>query len=128
MAFGPQAGLDLVDALTSVPALKGYHWLPSVRGDLLARLGRIEEARLEFERAAALTHSAPELTLLRERAAACVRASDGMCTDADEAVDAGRFRRMSAASPLACEHFSAVVQGGEVGRAPAGDPAFPIRD
>ena len=43
MAFGPQAGLDLVDALTSVPALKGYHWLPSVRGDLLARLGRIEE-------------------------------------------------------------------------------------
>jgi len=78
MAFGPQAGLDLVDALTSVPALKGHHWLPSVRGDLLARLGRIEEARLEFERAAALTHSAPELTLLRERAAACVRPSDGM--------------------------------------------------
>jgi RNA polymerase sigma-70 factor (ECF subfamily) len=78
MAFGPQAGLELVDALTSVPALKGYHWLPSVRGDLLARLGRIEEARLEFERAAALTHSAPELTLLRQRAAACARASDGM--------------------------------------------------
>ena len=52
MAFGPAAGLELVDELTAEPALQGYHLLPSVRGDLLAKLGRFEEARAEFERAA----------------------------------------------------------------------------
>ena len=50
MASGPQAGLDLVDALAAEPALQGYHLLPSVRGDLLVKLGRLEEARPEFER------------------------------------------------------------------------------
>jgi RNA polymerase sigma factor (sigma-70 family) len=68
MASGPQAGLALVDALTSVPALAGYHLLPSVRGDLLAKLGRHEEARAEFERAATLTRNGRERELLLGRA------------------------------------------------------------
>jgi RNA polymerase sigma factor (sigma-70 family) len=71
MAYGPAAGLDLVDELTSEPALQGYHLLPSVRGDLLAKLGRAGEARLEFERAASLTRNGRERTLLLARAAAC---------------------------------------------------------
>ena len=70
MAFGPQAGLELVDTLTSEPALANYHLLPSVRGDLLKKLGRLDEARSEFERAAALTRNAPERELLLERARA----------------------------------------------------------
>jgi RNA polymerase sigma-70 factor (ECF subfamily) len=68
MAFGPQAGLDLVDALTSESSLQGYHLLPSVRGDLLAKVGRLEEARAEFERAASLTRNTRERDLLLERA------------------------------------------------------------
>lgn len=75
MAFGPAAGLELVDALTSEPSLEGYHLLPSVRGDLLAKLGREGEARAEFERAASLTRNARERKLLLERAAACARGS-----------------------------------------------------
>ncbi len=71
MAFGPDAGLDLVDALVSEPALRSYHLLPSVRGDLLSRLGRFEEARAEFERAASLTRNNRERELLLRRAAAC---------------------------------------------------------
>ena len=71
MAFGPAAGLELVDALTSEPSLEGYHLLPSVRGDLLAKLGRVDEARAEFERAAALTRNARERELLLARAASC---------------------------------------------------------
>ena len=74
MAFGPAAGLELVDALVSEPALARYHLLPSVRGDLLVKLGRFEEARGEFERAASLTKNAREQKLLLERAAACVSA------------------------------------------------------
>jgi RNA polymerase sigma factor (sigma-70 family) len=70
MAFGPQAGLTLVDELRSDPSLKNYHLLPSVRGDLLARLERWEEARVEFEAAAALTRNTRERTLLLERARA----------------------------------------------------------
>jgi RNA polymerase sigma factor (sigma-70 family) len=68
MAYGPQAGLDLVDELTAEPALERYHLLPSVRGDLLMKLGRPDEARAEFERAAALTDNAPERELSAERA------------------------------------------------------------
>jgi RNA polymerase sigma-70 factor (ECF subfamily) len=68
MAFGPAAGLELVDALVSEPSLKSYHLLPSVRGDLLAKLGRHEEARGEFKRAASLTRNARERDLLLERA------------------------------------------------------------
>jgi RNA polymerase sigma factor (sigma-70 family) len=71
MAFGPAAALPLVDALTAEPALKSYHLLPSVRGDLLVKLGRAGEARAEFERAAELTRNARERELLLERAAAC---------------------------------------------------------
>jgi RNA polymerase sigma factor (sigma-70 family) len=71
MAFGPAAGLELVDALVSEPALAGYHLLQSVRGDLLFKLGRLGEARAEFERAAAVTRNARERELLLERAAAC---------------------------------------------------------
>ncbi|WP_199432095.1 RNA polymerase sigma factor [Qaidamihabitans albus] len=70
MAFGPETGLELVDELTGVPALKDYHLLPSVRGDLLGKLGRYEEARMEFERAAALTRNERERRLLLERAQA----------------------------------------------------------
>ena len=68
MAFGPQAGLDIVDALGAQAALSNYHLLPSVRGDLLARLGRIDEAAAEFERAAAMTRNARERELLLSRA------------------------------------------------------------
>jgi RNA polymerase sigma-70 factor, ECF subfamily len=71
MAFGPAAGLEVVDELTSEPSLKNYHLLPSVRGDLLKKLGRLEEARVEFERAASLTRNARERKLLLDRAAAC---------------------------------------------------------
>jgi RNA polymerase sigma factor (sigma-70 family) len=71
MAHGPAAGLALVDALTSEPALENYHLLPSVRGDLLKKLGRLEEARAEFERAATLTRNARERELLLERAREC---------------------------------------------------------
>ena len=75
-AYGPEAGLELVDALTDEPALRGYHLLPSVRGDLLAQLGRLDEARGELERAASLTRNERERTLLLDRAAAC-RTLDG---------------------------------------------------
>jgi predicted RNA polymerase sigma factor len=68
MHLGPQAALDLVDPLLDEPVLKTYHLLPSVRGDLLARLGRHSEARAEFERAATLTRNVREQTLLAERA------------------------------------------------------------
>ena len=71
MAFGPAAGLHLVDALIKEPLLVGYHLLPSVRGDFLSKLGRLDEARLEFERAASLTRNARERELLLERARAC---------------------------------------------------------
>ncbi len=70
MAYGPAVGLEIVDALTDEPALRHYHLLPAVRGDLLARLGRLAEARAEFERAAALTHNTAERALLLERARA----------------------------------------------------------
>ena len=69
MAFGPAAGLALADALTAEPALAGYHLLPSVRGDLLSKLGRRDEARAEFERAASMTRNARERKLLLDRAA-----------------------------------------------------------
>ncbi|MGO8994988.1 MAG: RNA polymerase sigma factor [Polyangiaceae bacterium] len=71
MAFGPAAGLELVDALADEPALASYHLLPSVRGDLLARLGRNDEARVQFERAAAQAQNARERELLWARARAC---------------------------------------------------------
>jgi RNA polymerase sigma factor (sigma-70 family) len=73
MAFGPAAGLEVVDALRSEPSLRAYHLLPSVRGDLLFKLGRFDEAHAEFERAASLTRNARERTLLLERAAASAR-------------------------------------------------------
>jgi predicted RNA polymerase sigma factor len=69
MAFGPAAGLVLVDTLGSEPSVQSYHLLPAVRGDLLAKLGRHAEARSEFEREAALTRSARERDLLLGRAA-----------------------------------------------------------
>ncbi|OLL31839.1 RNA polymerase subunit sigma-24 [Burkholderia sp. SRS-W-2-2016] len=68
MASGPAAGLEIVDRLAADPALANYHWLPSVRGDLLVKLARIDEARAEFERAAAMTRNARERELLLERA------------------------------------------------------------
>ncbi|HEV3263647.1 MAG TPA: RNA polymerase sigma factor [Gemmataceae bacterium] len=71
MAFGPQAGLGRVDALTSEPSLQGYHLLPTVRGDLLAKLGRFDEARVALEQAASLTRNQRERALLLERARAC---------------------------------------------------------
>ena len=77
MAFGPAAGLELVDQLTAEASLEGYHLLPSVRGDLLDKLGRFEEARAEFERAASLTRNAREQELLLERARRCESPVDG---------------------------------------------------
>jgi predicted RNA polymerase sigma factor len=75
MAFGPAVGLELVDALTAERALREYHLLPSVRGDLLAKLGRFDEARVEFERAASLTRNNRERELLLARASGCTRES-----------------------------------------------------
>ncbi len=72
MAFGPAAGLEVVDALLGEPALQGYHLLPTVRGDLLFKLGRHEEARREFDRAASLTRNTRERALLLARARACL--------------------------------------------------------
>ncbi|WP_026257536.1 RNA polymerase sigma factor [Actinopolymorpha alba] len=80
MAFGPAVGLELVETLTSEPSLKEYHLLPSVRGDLLAKLDRLDEAREEFERAASLTRNERERALLLRRAAACVEGSGGAPT------------------------------------------------
>jgi predicted RNA polymerase sigma factor len=71
MAVGPAVALELVDALKDLPSLKGYHLLPSVRGDLLFKLSRFDEARAEFEHAASLTRNAREQEFLRGRAAAC---------------------------------------------------------
>ena len=71
MAFGPEAGLEAVDAIRDAPALKNYHLLPAVRGDLLFKLGRTDEARAEFERAASLTMNEREKALMLQRAAAC---------------------------------------------------------
>jgi predicted RNA polymerase sigma factor len=71
MAYGPAAALELVDVIADEARLSGYHLLPSVRGDLLEKLGRFEEARAEFTRAAALTRNTRERTLLLGRAAAC---------------------------------------------------------
>jgi len=76
MAFGPAAGLELVDELTLEPSLRSYYLLPSVRGDLLAKLDRFDEARVEFERAASLTRNERERKLLLERAAACAPAAN----------------------------------------------------
>jgi predicted RNA polymerase sigma factor len=73
MAYGPAAGLELADRLVAQGSLRAYHLLPSVRGDLLTKLGRYAEAREEFERAAALTQNTRESRLLLNRAAACVR-------------------------------------------------------
>jgi predicted RNA polymerase sigma factor len=77
MAEGPAAALPLVDALCAEPSLREYHLLPSVRGDLLVKVGRTAEARAEFERAASLTRNAREQALLLERAAACGPAASG---------------------------------------------------
>jgi RNA polymerase sigma-70 factor (ECF subfamily) len=77
MALGPAAGLEIVDALRKEKVLEGYHLLPGVRGDLLSKLGRWAEARVELERAASLTRNARERELLLERAAACARAASG---------------------------------------------------
>ena len=73
MLFGPAAGIELIDKLTLEPALRTYHLLPSVRGDLLKKLGRLDEARVEFERAAQLTRNERERKLLLARVADCVR-------------------------------------------------------
>jgi predicted RNA polymerase sigma factor len=75
MAYGPAAGLELVDALRNEGALEKYHLLPSVRGDLLKKLGRVDEARVEFEHAASLARNARERELLLDRARACVTAA-----------------------------------------------------
>jgi predicted RNA polymerase sigma factor len=77
MAFGPAAGLELVDELRDEPSLRTYHLLPSVRGDLLAKLGRYDEARAELERAASLTRNARERTLLLAKAEEHARAGAG---------------------------------------------------
>jgi RNA polymerase sigma-70 factor, ECF subfamily len=84
MAFGPAEGLRVVDSLRSEPSLKSYHLLPSVRGDFLAKLGRFDEARVEFERAASLTNNLRERELLKERARTALRSS-GNGRDSEDA-------------------------------------------
>jgi RNA polymerase sigma-70 factor, ECF subfamily len=79
MAYGPGAGLEIVDAIASEPALQAYHLLPSARGDLLFKLGRVEEAGAEFERAAGLAQNSRDKKLLLERAAACGRGRNKSC-------------------------------------------------
>jgi predicted RNA polymerase sigma factor len=76
MAFGPAAGLEIVDTLASEPSLQTYHLLPSVRGDLLFKLGRVDQARIEFERAAALTRNVRERELLLGRVRECEAAPE----------------------------------------------------
>jgi RNA polymerase sigma-70 factor, ECF subfamily len=73
MAFGPSAGLAVMDAIANDPALSGYHLLPSMRGDLLAKLGRFDEARVELERGATLTQNERERTMPLERARSCAK-------------------------------------------------------
>ncbi len=73
MAEGPAAGLAIVDAIARDRSLDGYHLLPSARADMLEKLGRSEEARIEFERAASLTRNERERVVLLDRAAACAR-------------------------------------------------------
>ncbi len=75
MAYGPAAALEIVDSLRNESRLRDYHLLPSVRGDLLERLGRFEEARAEYSHAASLASNARERSLLLERMAACDRQS-----------------------------------------------------
>jgi predicted RNA polymerase sigma factor len=82
MAFGPEVGLQSVDALAADGALDRYHLLPSVRGDLLAKLGRWPEARAEFERAASMTQNGRERELLVTRAAECGGERLGQCRSA----------------------------------------------
>ena len=77
MAFGPAAGLEIVDRLRAEPALQSYHLLPGVRGDLLVRLGRLEEAKVELERAASLTRNMRERDLLLARAASLGQTGEG---------------------------------------------------
>ena len=81
MAFGPAAGLDLVDALVPEPSLKAYHLLPAVRGDLLRKLGRFADASAEFARAASLTQNVRERELLQRRAAECAAERDVGASD-----------------------------------------------
>ncbi|HEY9514256.1 MAG TPA: RNA polymerase sigma factor [Gemmatimonadaceae bacterium] len=83
MTFGPEAGLAIADALTSEPSLERYHLLPAVRADFLSKLGRQDEARSEFQRAASLTRNARERELLLERAAACARGSAPSSTSSE---------------------------------------------
>ena len=109
MAFGPQAGLDLADQLALDPALANYHWLPSVRGDLLAKLGRQDEARAEFERAAGMTRNARERELLRwSGPLRWARAGDapGMPSEDASARPCPGFRRaaMPGVRPAAFDH------------------------
>jgi RNA polymerase sigma factor (sigma-70 family) len=87
MAFGPAAGLEVVDALRSEPSLQSYYLLPSVRGDLLVKLGRLAEAMPEFERAASLTQNSGERQRLLERAAACALVHGGSGADGPADID-----------------------------------------
>jgi RNA polymerase sigma factor (sigma-70 family) len=89
MAFGPQRGLEIVETLMSEPTLKSYHLLPSVRADLLEKLGRFEEARADFARAASMTRNARERALLRARADACARSAAETPREAQPAGGAG---------------------------------------
>jgi RNA polymerase sigma factor (sigma-70 family) len=95
MAAGPQAGLDLVDQLTAEPSLRDYHLLPSVRGDLLMKLGRAAEAREEFERAAALARNAPERDLMASRAQAAAQQAGATGRPGGEGGDSGSAGRPS---------------------------------
>ncbi|MEN3535292.1 DUF6596 domain-containing protein [Microbispora sp. ZYX-F-249] len=115
MAYGPRAGLTLVETLTGEPALKGYHLLPAVRGDLLARLGRHGEARAEFDRAASLTRNAAERAVLLRRAAAC--AGDAGPAEAVKAGRTGQAGPARTADTRGAGEAGEVVKAGRTGQA-----------
>ncbi|MFG1864270.1 sigma-70 family RNA polymerase sigma factor [Microbispora bryophytorum] len=124
MAYGPRAGLTLVDTLTGEPALKGYHLLPAVRGDLLARLHRHDEARTEFERAASLTRNSAERAVLLRRAATCAEEAGkagetGNARKTGKAAATGKTREAGETEGKAKETGEAAEAGGKA--AEAGD-------
>ena len=106
MAFGPEAGLELVDSLAEEPALHGYHLLPSVRGDILVRLGRIAEAREELERAADLCGKRPRA---RDAALACGRALGGNIVNPVRSVIGGGWRLHRRWTAPACAGYATAL-------------------
>src|SRR5690606_32726527 len=121
MAYGPEAGLELVDELVVHPLLREYHLLPSVRGDLLFKLGRFGEAHAEFMRAAGRAGNEPERRLLLNRAAEAA-SGDGAAGYAGAASQAGAARRAEAASQAGAARRGGTASREEAGKDPVAEP------